>query len=70
VQIDPAVRAMRRGLVGGGDVRATLPRARVAAGQIYNFDGTDFYLTLKSAEGMFRNGAAMISSDYHQGILT
>jgi hypothetical protein len=41
-------------------------------GKGFNFDGTDYYLTSMGAgRGMARAyDAAMISSDYHQGILT
>jgi hypothetical protein len=41
-------------------------------GKGFNFDGTDYYLTMVGAERGMSHAydAAMISSDYHQGILT
>jgi hypothetical protein len=76
VQIDPAI---RRDATGTLDWRVemwreTLPLVPryLLLGKGYNFDGTDYDLTMKGAErGIFRSyDAAMISSDYHQGILT
>jgi hypothetical protein len=76
VQIDPAI---RRDATGTLDWRMemwrvvlpTVPRY-LLLGKGYSFDGTDFYLTsVGSQRGIFRAfDAAMISSDYHQGILT
>jgi hypothetical protein len=76
VQIDPMV---RRDATGTWDWRwemwrVTLPVVPryLLLGKGFNFDGTDMYLTSLSAErGIARSyDAAMISSDYHQGILT
>lgn len=76
VQIDPAI---RRDAAGSLDWRVemwreTLPLVPryLLLGKGYNFDGTDYYLTLEGAQrGIFRSyDAAMISSDYHQGVLT
>jgi hypothetical protein len=76
VQIDPAI---RRDAAGTLDWRVemwrvvlpTVPRY-LLLGKGYNFDGTDYYLTAMGAErGIVRSyDAAMISSDYHQGVLT
>jgi hypothetical protein len=76
VQIDPAI---RREATGTLDWRLemwrvalpTVPRY-LLLGKGYNFDGTDYYLTTVGAErGIFRAyDASVISSDYHQGILT
>lgn len=76
VQIDPAI---RRDAAGTLDWRLEMWRVTLPIvprylllGKGYNFDGTDYYLTTLGAErGMFRAyDAAIISSDYHQGILT
>jgi hypothetical protein len=76
VQIDPSV---RRDATGTWDWRwemwgvtlAVVPRY-LLLGKGFNFDGMDAYLTSLSAErGMARSyDAAMITGDYHQGILT
>lgn len=76
VQIDPAI---RRDAAGSLDWRVemwrvalpTVPRY-LLLGKGYNFDGTDYYLTTVGQQrGIFHSyDAAMISSDYHQGILT
>jgi hypothetical protein len=76
VQIDPAV---RRDATGTLDWRLEMWRVVLPSvprylllGKGYNFDGTDYYLTTKGSErGIFRAyEGAMISSDYHQGVLT
>ena len=76
VQIDPAI---RRDATGTLDWRLEMWRETLPIvpryfllGKGYNFDGTDFFLTTLSAQrGIARSyEAAMISSDYHQGILT
>lgn len=76
VQIDPAI---RRDATGTLDWRVEMWRDTIPLvprylllGKGYNFDGTDYYLAIVGAErGIFRSyDAAMISSDYHQGILT
>lgn len=76
VQIDPAV---RRDATGTWDWRwemwrVTLPIVPryLLLGKGFNFDGTDEWLTtLGAMRGMSASyDAAMISSDYHQGILT
>jgi hypothetical protein len=76
VQIDPAV---RRDAASTWDWRwemwsVTIPTVPqyLLLGKGFNFDGTDAYLTSLAAErGMAHfYDASMISSDYHQGILT
>jgi hypothetical protein len=76
VQIDPAI---RRDATGTLDWRLEMWRETLPIvprylllGKGYNFDGSDYYLTTRGAErGIARSyDAAMISSDYHQGILT
>ena len=76
VQIDPAVRT---DAAGTWDWRLQMWRVALPIvprylllGKGFNFDGTDYYLTSLGAQrGMFHfYDAAMISSDYHQGILT
>ena len=76
VRIDPMV---RRDAAGTWDWRVemwrvTLPQVPryLLLGKGFNFDGTDYYLTtLGALRGMSTSyDAAMISSDYHQGILT
>jgi O-antigen ligase len=76
VQIDPAI---RRDATGTLDWRLEMWREALPIvpkylllGKGYNFDGTDYYLTMMGAErGIARSyDASMISSDYHQGILT
>ena len=76
VQIDPAI---RRDAMGSLDWRLEMWRVVLPIvprylwlGKGYNFDGMDYYLTTLGAErGFFRAyDAAIISSDYHQGILT
>lgn len=76
VQIDPAV---RRDAAGTWDWRLEMWRVALPIvprylllGKGFNFDGTDAYLTSLGAQrGMATSyDAAMISSDYHQGILT
>ena len=76
VQIDPAIRREATSTLDWRLEmwRVTLPTVPhyLLLGKGYNFDGTDYYLTtLGSERGIFRAyDAAMISSDYHQGILT
>lgn len=76
VQIDPAI---RRDATGSLDWRLEMWRVVLPnvprylwLGKGYNFDGMDYYLTTLGAErGLFRAyDAAVLSSDYHQGILT
>jgi len=76
VRIDPAIRSDATGTLDWRLEmwRETLPTVPqyLLLGKGYNFDGTDYYLTMTGAErGIARSyDAAMISSDYHQGILT
>jgi hypothetical protein len=76
VEIDPAIRLEATGTLDWRLEmwRDTLPIVPqyLLLGKGYNFDGTDFFLTTVSAQrGIARSyAAAMISSDYHQGILT
>lgn len=76
VRIDPAVRG---DAASTWDWRWEMWRATVPVvpqylllGKGFNFDGTDYYLTMTGyGRGMSSvYDAAMISSDYHQGILT
>lgn len=76
VQIDPAV---RRDAAGTWDWRWEMWRVTIPLvpqylllGKGFNFDGTDYYLTTLGAQRGMSSvyDAAMISSDYHQGILT
>ena len=76
VRIDPAIRRDATGTLDWrlemwSETLPTVPRY-LLLGKGYNFDGMDFYLTMRSAErGIARSyDASMISSDYHQGILT
>ncbi|HZR16020.1 MAG TPA: hypothetical protein VFE51_01720 [Verrucomicrobiae bacterium] len=76
VQINPAV---RRDAASTWDWRVEMWRVilpqvprYLLLGKGFNFDGTDYYLTTLGAQrGMSTSyDAALISSDYHQGILT
>lgn len=76
VQIDPAVRL---DAASTWDWRLEMWRKTLPIvprylllGKGFNFDGTDYYLTsLGASRGIAQSyDAAMISSDYHQGILT
>jgi hypothetical protein len=76
VQIDPAVRL---NAASSWDWRLQMWRTTLPIvpqylllGKGFNYDGTDYYLTLLGAERGMASvyDAAMISSDYHQGILT
>jgi hypothetical protein len=76
VRIDPAIRVDATGTLDWRlemwrETLPTVPRY-LLLGKGYNFDGTDYFLTVSRAQRGIATSydAAMISSDYHQGILT